>query len=304
MDTRADTPRKIDWHAGFAGGLGYFFREYQDRIEVQREFNLTKQSPRIDFLLIKKDPGAASGNAVGDTFRRYNILEYKSPDAPLDIDVIWKCIGYAGLFKGLAKTVDEVPAEELTVSIFRARRPDALFARLREEGSLVEETSPGLYRIRGLVALSLHIVITRELEGDVFRTFRVMMPDAPEEDVRAFLLEAEALQDRGTKLWQNVGAVLQVSAAANRSLFEKLRKETQMGDVLKEIMHEEIEAGYAKGRAEGLSQGRANGLSEGRERERLASIRSLMDTLKLSAQDAMDALKISVQDQKRYLTML
>jgi len=36
----------------------------------------------------------------------------------------------------------------------------------------------------------------------------------------------------------------------------------------------------------------------------LDSIRNLMDTLKLTAQQAMDALKISADDQKRFLQML
>ncbi|MBQ6503318.1 MAG: hypothetical protein IJI57_05340 [Flexilinea sp.] len=43
---------------------------------------------------------------------------------------------------------------------------------------------------------------------------------------------------------------------------------------------------------------------EGREEEKLSSIRNLMETLKLTAQQAMDALKISDADRKRYLTML
>ncbi len=36
----------------------------------------------------------------------------------------------------------------------------------------------------------------------------------------------------------------------------------------------------------------------------LDSIRNLMDTLKLTAQQAMDALKISADDQKRFSQML
>lgn len=43
---------------------------------------------------------------------------------------------------------------------------------------------------------------------------------------------------------------------------------------------------------------------EGREDERIVSIRNLMDTLKLTAQQAMDALKIPIGDQPKCLARL
>ena len=44
--------------------------------------------------------------------------------------------------------------------------------------------------------------------------------------------------------------------------------------------------------------------AEGREEGIITSIRNLLETLKLTAQQAMDALKISAEDQQRYLKML
>ena len=48
----------------------------------------------------------------------------------------------------------------------------------------------------------------------------------------------------------------------------------------------------------------AKGREEGREEGKILSIRNLMDTLKLSAQQAMDALKISSEEQQKYLSMI
>ncbi len=45
-------------------------------------------------------------------------------------------------------------------------------------------------------------------------------------------------------------------------------------------------------------------IAKGREEEKVASIKNLMDSLKLTAQQAMDALKISAADQQRYLSLL
>ena len=38
----------------------------------------------------------------------------------------FKTLGYAYLYKGLGKRVNEIPLEELTVSIFRATKPREL----------------------------------------------------------------------------------------------------------------------------------------------------------------------------------
>ena len=46
------------------------------------------------------------------------------------------------------------------------------------------------------------------------------------------------------------------------------------------------------------------GRVEGREEEKLSSIRNLMETMKLTTQQAMDALKISASDQPHYLSLL
>ena len=46
--------QRIDWHSGFAGGLGLSFREYRNDIEIKREYPLSKEPIKIDFIVIKK----------------------------------------------------------------------------------------------------------------------------------------------------------------------------------------------------------------------------------------------------------
>ena len=59
-----------------------------------------------------------------------------------------------------------------------------------------------------------------------------------------------------------------------------------------------------EGREEGRLEGRMEGREEGRSEEQLSSIRKLMKTLKLTAQQAMDVLEIPPSDQKFFLAML
>ena len=53
-----------------------------------------------------------------------------------------------------------------------------------------------------------------------------------------------------------------------------------------------------------LKQQRREGYNEGKETERLNTIRNLMATLNLTAQQAMDAMKIPISEQKKYATQV
>ena len=50
--------------------------------------------------------------------------------------------------------------------------------------------------------------------------------------------------------------------------------------------------------------GEAKGRAEGKESAILATIRNLMETLNMTAQQAMDAMKIPVAEQARYAALL
>ena len=55
-----------------------------------------------------------------------------------------------------------------------------------------------------------------------------------------------------------------------------------------------------KGRAEGMEKGRA----EGMENAMLSAIANLMDTMKLTAEQAMEAIKVPLADRSRYSSQL
>ncbi len=98
-------------------------------------------------------------------------------------------------------------------------------------------------------------------------------------------------------------------------LFQKYRSEVRkmvlyeydeerVLQVLKEDAREDgfiegREEGFSVGRAEGLEEGRAEGLEEGREEGRLSSVRSLMQSMQWSADQAMDALQIPAEDRTK-----
>ena len=80
----------------------------------------------MDLLIIEKRKNVQIQNEIGRIFRRHNVIEYKSPDDGMTIDDFFKTLGYAYLYKGLGEKVDQIPLEELTISLFRAISTEAI----------------------------------------------------------------------------------------------------------------------------------------------------------------------------------
>ena len=61
----------------------------------------------------------------------------------------------------------------MTLSIFRAVKNPELFSKLERNGNL-EKSAPGIYRVKGITDLPFQIIITSELEGDEYATYRAL----------------------------------------------------------------------------------------------------------------------------------
>ncbi len=61
---------------------------------------------------------------------------------------------------------------------------------------------------------------------------------------------------------------------------------------------------WEEGRRSGIEEGRRSGMEEGRKSEKLENIRSLMQTMKLSSDQAMQALQIPESEQPKYEELL
>ena len=81
---------KIQWHSGFVAAMSLEFGDDRERLIFEKEYNLNTKPLEVDLLVIKKDPGVQMANEIGKLFRRYNLLEYKSPEDHMDIDTFYK----------------------------------------------------------------------------------------------------------------------------------------------------------------------------------------------------------------------
>ncbi len=254
-----NAPDKLQWHPAFCAAAGLEFHEDIERLELKPEYNLSKEPIRIDLLIIKEESDRRIKNEIGHIMKKYNVIEYKSPEDALTIDDFYKTIGYACLYKGYGEYVDAVPINELTISIFREARPEKMFLTLQRYGHKIEERYPGIYYVTEYLPIPAQIIVTQELESGEHRSLRILSNHAKKEDIEEFLRNVEEMNTPRDR--QNVEAVLQVSVKANDELYREIRRDANMCDALRELMKDDLEdarkMGEAKGKAEGKIMGEA-----------------------------------------------
>ena len=215
---------------------------------------MSKEPIRIDLLIIKEENAEkVMKNEIGHIMRKYNVLEYKGPGDELSIDTLYKTLGYACLYKGYGKTIDEIPADELTVSLFREAYPRELFLELERKGYVLEEKYPGIYYVRGNILFPVQIVVISRLNRTMHSSLRILSANADIEDIRKFLEQTENMKTPRER--NNIDAVLQASVSANYEIYQKVRRANGMCEALRELMKDQIEQDVARGEARGEARG-------------------------------------------------
>ena len=250
---------RIKYHPGFVGGLGVLLWDYREMIDIMPEKWLSTEGIRMDVLIIKKNPAVTFKNDMCHIFRVHNILEYKSPEDELSIDVFAKAMAYAYLYKSLGEPVDAIPLTELTVTIYRHNYPRELFRKLIEAGMQVSRKAAGIYYVRGTSVFPVQIIVGRELEPKEYAMFRVLAPEASRQDLTNF--NDIAFQRRDAAYKRYVDSIFQVSVSTNRQLYNEMTKEDKkMCEALKDLLKEDFAAAEARGKVIGEAQGEIKGM--------------------------------------------
>ena len=106
----------IQWHPTFFADVQVELRKESEKLSFQSEYQLSKKPMEIDVLIIKKKTEEPIEKNIGRIFRKYNIVEYKSPTDYLGIDDFYKVYGYACFYKADTGQENEIPVEELTIT--------------------------------------------------------------------------------------------------------------------------------------------------------------------------------------------
>ena len=230
------TPPHNDWHSWFYALLMILLNKF-DSVDVDREVMLGIQAPRADFIVVNEDRSVDLGLNIFSLFDKHNVAEFKSPDDALNMFTLWKGIGYVGFYLNHVKEKGkDIDISEVTLSLFRETKPDALFKELGDR--IVDGPAKGIYYIKNWTCdIPIQIIVTRELEGDEYAGFRAISKKPKEEDVIAFMKEHR----NESEVSSFVRAYADGISKVDSNLMEELKvRYPEMSKTLMEIMEPEI----------------------------------------------------------------
>lgn len=155
--------KKVQWHPGFCAAMHLELVDDKEMLEFYEEVSLNKKPLIMDMLVIKKNSEKITGNEIGRLFKGHNIVEYKSPEDGLGIDVFYKTNAYACLYKSGGEQENAIKSEDVTITLIRKRKPITLMEDLKNKGCEIIQEFPGIYYVKKAGFFDTQIVVTREL---------------------------------------------------------------------------------------------------------------------------------------------
>jgi len=154
------------WHPAFFAGIQIELAEDADNLVFENEHQLGTKPMEIDVLIIKKETDRPVKKNIGRIFKKYNIIEYKSPDDSLSVDDFYKVYGYTCFYKADARYVNSIPADELTITFVAEKYPRKMIEHLKNVKKYrVEEKEKGIYYVYGDL-IPIQILITKKLSAE------------------------------------------------------------------------------------------------------------------------------------------
>ncbi len=158
----------LQWHPGFQAVLQIELSEEKERLQFNKEYNLTDKPLQIDTLIIKLAPGRKIRKSIGHLFRQYNIVEYKSPDDYVSVNDFYKVTGYASVFQSNTEKEQEIPPQEITMTFAVSHYPMKLICFLKDTyGAVINTMAPGITYISGLL-FPIQILQLPKLDPDEY----------------------------------------------------------------------------------------------------------------------------------------
>ncbi|MDR0327822.1 MAG: hypothetical protein LBI05_05955 [Planctomycetaceae bacterium] len=246
---------RISWHPAFVQAIQHELEEYLDCLTFESEHQLTTEPLKIDVLIIKKEKDVVIEKNIAQIFRRFNVVEYKSPRDHVTIEDYHKTQCYARLYAALNKA----DINEMSVTVVATRHPRKLLAFLKKQYAV------------GRVQLGIYLV-----ERDTCPTQVIVSEELPEDDnLWLNSLREDLTADRLERVAMSAGkrlpldAYIQVIGEANIKAMEDLQMKRKNGVILSEKLDAYFTEKYgadfiAIGKAEGIAEGKARGKTEGK----------------------------------------
>ena len=234
-------PPQSDWHSWMDTLLHIMLHRYYPDVDIIREFVLGSQPQRADFIVLKEKSVIDLELKIFAVFRKHNIVEFKSPDDELSIEVLWKTVSYTGSYIDYMKDKDPVSDNEVTITLIRGAKPIKL---LKELSGHVEQIEKGIYYIKNWkVDLPIQIIVTTELEGEEYAGIRAISKNPKEEDIKKVFENNKAETDPDMRKYYR--AYWEISNKLTGEILEKVkRRNPEMAKTLMDLVRPEINAEF------------------------------------------------------------
>lgn len=284
-----DRKNVLQWHPAFYADLQIEFQEETYKLMFQNEYPLGTKPMLVDILVIKKKKGEKIHKNIGRIFRTYNLIEYKSPNDYLSVDDFYKVYGYACFYKADTGRENEIPAEEITITFVAKNYPRKMIRHLLDVRKYtIEKIEPGIYYVYGDV-FAIQIIVTGQLSPEHNLWLYSLTDTLTDSRITKELLN----EYRGKENNNLYSAAMQVIVAANEQQF---KEDKNMCDALMKIINEKVDE-----KAEALANQKAEKLIKRAVYEgKIDFVKNLIESLKITADQAMDLLKIPSSERSIY----
>ena len=248
----------------------------------ENEHQLGTKPKEIDVLVIKKNSAEPIEKNIGRIFRKYNLVEYKSPVDYLSVDDFYKVYGYACFYKSDVVQEDSIGASEISISFVCKRYPRKLIKHLTEVRHFeMKLYGAGIYYVEGDI-FAIQIIVTSRLSKEQNFWLRNLTDDIKEPEVIREIAK-KYQENRGNRLYRSV---MNIIVRANE---ESFREERSMCEAIIELFREEYDAGVKKAMEDGVQRGAMQQLVE-LVRDNLLSLEEAVKRAKISKEEFMELL--------------
>ena len=245
---KKETKEILQWHPAFYAGIQIEFLEEADKLIFENEHALSNKPMLIDVLIIKKNSEEPIRKNIGKIFKKYNIVEYKSPDDYLNIDDFYKVHGYACFYKSDTKKVNEIDVKDVTITFVSHGYPRELLQHLMQTLHYkIEQQEKGIYYILGDM-FSIQLLVTSRLSKEQNLWLKSLTNKIKEKEQIQSIIEDYG-KHKNDKLYE---AVMNLIVRANKENFKEVKN---MCEALEELLKDKIEEREKKATQEGLQRG-------------------------------------------------
>ena len=229
-----ETTKRIEWHPAFQASIQIEFEAECDKLTFEAEHLLSKKPMQIDELIIKVKDNEVVEKNIGRTFRKYNIIEYKSPDDYLTINDFYKVYGYCCFYQSDTEKVLEISSRDVTITFICNHYPRTMINYLRKYRQLeIKKVDAGIYYITG-DEFPIQLLITKELNPRENLWLQSLRKDIKNEHEIENLLKIYE-EKKHSRLYQ---AAMDAITRANWKAMMEVKG--NMCDALRELMEDEF----------------------------------------------------------------